>query len=137
MEGSERRVSGVGGGGRVGRVVLLLVGGLLAAWAGVGATDGVPGGVRERKFLVVKDLGTPVVESGTTEGGGGLLSVNSDAGEIRLHLAGATPGKTGGALRIANAAGQFVIVLRPDRVGNGLVGAYDRDGVGSELKPWP
>ena len=137
MDGMNARVRRLEREVRVGRILLLLVGVLLVAWAGLGATDGIPEVVRARKFLVVNDQGTPVVEIGTTESGGGLLSVNSAAGEIRLHLAGATPANTGGTLRIANVAGQFVIVLRPDRVGNGLVGAYDRDGVGSELKPWP
>ena len=44
---------------------------------------------------------------------------------------------TGGMVRVFNKTGEEVVQLRADEYGNGVVGAFNRKGVGRMLQPGP
>ena len=63
-----------------------------------------------------------------------VLFLNDEKGKSRV-IAGA--GDDGGSLSVYNKTENEVIQLIVDKYGNGVVGAYDREGKGRVLKPGP
>ena len=43
----------------------------------------------------------------------------------------------GGLIYVYNKTGEFIAEMRADEYGNGVVGAYNRKGIGRTLKPGP
>jgi len=116
--------------------------------------------IQARKFQVVNEAGREVVVIESWEFGGriatypakgeyrpsvslshdgsghGLLSVYDKDGNRKIYLGGNKHGN-GGAIFIINEMGAPVVQLHADEYGNGMVGAYNRKGVGRTLKPGP
>jgi len=86
--------------------------------------------------LAIKNReGKEIAYLGPSEDGeGGLLKIENKKGEDHIQLAA---GENGGEVIILNKTRGEVIQLYADEYGNGVVGAYNRKGVGRELKPGP
>ena len=55
----------------------------------------------------------------------------------RLTSMGVPTIDTGGMVAVFNKTGEGIARLKADDYGNGVVGAYNRKGMGRELKPGP
>ena len=55
----------------------------------------------------------------------------------RVRMTGGLEDMNGGGFAITNKTGEEVIQLRVDEYGNGVVGAYNRKGMGRTLQPGP
>jgi hypothetical protein len=117
------------------------------------ANDGI---IRAKGLVITNDEGLSVIRAAVTDNGNGLLTVKSKTGQDLIQ-AGSADGdgvltvksKTGQDLINAGASstgdgfmfegynktGEVVVQLKADDYGNGLVGAYNRKGMGRELKP--
>ena len=62
------------------------------------------------------------------------LFIENDAGLLQVGL---SANETGGMLGIYNKTGEGVVQLRADQHGNGVVGVYNRKGLGRTLEPGP
>ncbi len=59
-------------------------------------------------------------------------------GDMRILMSGEGVSEdNGGVLNLYNKTGENVVELRVDEYGNGIVGAYNRKGLGRALKPGP
>ena len=75
--------------------------------------------------------GKELVELGATTEGHGLVQTYGPNGKKLVQL-GAS--ENGGAVRVYNKTGEDVVQLRADEYGNGVVGAYNRKGMGRTLE---
>ena len=78
--------------------------------------------------------GKELVRLWSTTGGNGSLSTYSSQGKELVYL-GATDGGNGGYFGLSNKTGEEIVQLKADEYGNGVVGAYNRKGMGRTLKP--
>ena len=92
--------------------------------------------VMAENILVKKDAGKPVVGLAVDDAGYGVVMTLAPSGKTLVVL-GATRDDTGGSLRVFNKTGEDVVHLGVDEYGNGVVGAYNRKGMGKTLKPGP
>ena len=118
---------------------------LLAAWLGTDEDD-------NPSFSLFKNFFSPV-EISIGENGGKIamtdtagkttiLMVNDEIGG-KMFIAGSTDklaismgnDETGGFFSIKNKRGEDVVQLSANEYGNGVVGAYDRNGKGRTLEP--
>ncbi|MCK5603498.1 hypothetical protein KAR91_16555 [Candidatus Pacearchaeota archaeon] len=65
------------------------------------------------------------------------FSLMDSKGEDRLYMSSHDDQDDGGSIAILNKTGEEVVDLYVDEYGNGVVGAYNRKGVGRTLKPGP
>ncbi len=65
------------------------------------------------------------------------LSLRDSKGNVRLGMASRDDEDNGGLMEIYNKTNESVVQLRVDEYGNGLVGAYNRKGLGKTLTPGP
>ena len=66
----------------------------------------------------------------------GAIGLERD-GKIRVFLSGADDDNNGGYVTLYNKTEESVVQLDADEYGNGVVGAYNRKGMGRTLKPGP
>ena len=102
--------------------------------------------------------GKELVELTATVNGNGMVTTSAPSGQVLVALGSsdsdgvvttyapngqklveltATTDDTGGLLRVFNKTGEEVVQLHADEYGNGMVGAYNRKGMGRTLKPGP
>jgi hypothetical protein len=67
-------------------------------------------------------------------GNSGIFSINNKTGEVVVQ---AYANEDGGQLRISNKTGEEVVQAGVDEYGNGVVGAFNRKGMGRTLQPGP
>ena len=72
--------------------------------------------------------------SGAATSGDGLLTVSSKTGQDLIN-AGSGSDDNGFMFEGYNKTGEVVVQLKADDYGNGLVGAYNRKGMGTTLEP--
>ena len=101
----------------------------------VGATndDGI---IRGKALFLTNDEGVRVIYAGASTEGGGVLTVYSKTGK-NLIFAGANTEGNGFFFGGYNKTGESVVQLHADEYGNGVVGAYNRKGMGRTLEPGP
>ena len=68
--------------------------------------------------------------------GNGQLRVSLKTGQDLIYAGDSTEGD-GFLLKGYNKTGETVVDLRSDEYGDGVVGAYNRKGMGRTLKPGP
>jgi len=83
-------------------------------------------------FTVLSKEGKMLIDAGADGAGNGLLRVNSKEGQKLIHAGAAV---SGAWVELYNKAGEGIVQLYADDYGNGVVGAFDRKGKGSTLKP--
>ncbi|MCP4612405.1 MAG: hypothetical protein GY845_27220 [Planctomycetes bacterium] len=66
-----------------------------------------------------------------------LLSLIDSNENVRLSLLSSDDDDNGGYMTIRNKTNEDVVELGVDEYGNGVVGAYDRKGMGRQLTPGP
>jgi hypothetical protein len=113
--------------------------------------------VMAENILVMNDAGKIIVALGATTDGGGVVTTFAPNGKELVELGASDSGgmvttyapngkklvrlgmtaDTGGSLRVFNKTGEGIAVMRADEYGNGVVGAYNRKGMGRTLKPGP
>jgi hypothetical protein len=77
---------------------------------------------------------TPLVQAGALDDGHGALKVYSNDGDLRTGIAG---NEDGFQISGFNKTGDEVVHAYTDEYGNGVVGAYNRKGMGKTLEPGP
>ena len=137
--------------------------GLVAALT-YGATKPIPRVIEAGMFAVVghKNKTVAMLRSGRGDGGaliiygpkghvagkefisatvltpfGGSITVYGSEGKSAVSIDGSIDAKTGGYIGVANKTGETVVQLGVDEYGNGVVGAFNRKGVGRTLEPGP
>ena len=119
-------------------LVLLVVG--MCGVAVVGATNRSLYGIDEdgiitgKTLYLVNDEGKLAVGLGSDDGGNGMLHVYSITGELLMALG---EGANGFQIQGYNKTGEGVVQLTADDYGNGVVGAFNRKGMGRTLIPGP
>jgi hypothetical protein len=125
--------------------------------AATGDKDGRFDTVVVRHIWVKNDAGEFVVSLGADDGGDGLVRTMSAKGKDlvqlsatvndhgivttlqpngkRLLMLGATD--DGGGVVVFNKTGEAIAQMKADEYGNGVVGAYNRKGMGRTLQPGP
>ena len=78
--------------------------------------------------------GKALVVLGATVDGNGLVSTYQPNGKKLVRL-GASD--NGGMVHVANKTGESIAQMFADEYGNGVVGAYNRKGMGRTLEPGP
>ena len=73
---------------------------------------------------------------GVTVGGSGTVTTYDGQGNELVDIGSAVEGD-GGRLAVYNKTGQGVCDLGVDEYGNGVIGAWNRNGKGRTLKPGP
>jgi hypothetical protein len=63
-----------------------------------------------------------------------MISTYSTSGN---EMVGLRVSKIGGFVSVSNKTGERIVTLSPDEYGNGVVGAWNRNGKGSTLQPGP
>jgi hypothetical protein len=109
------------------------------------------------QHIVVKnDAGKTVIDLGTSDDGDGYVATMSAKGKDLVMVSSTVMGgaittyqpngkelvilgtsDNGGLVYVFNKTGQRIAEMIADDYGNGLVGAWDRKGMGRELKPGP
>lgn len=90
--------------------------------------------VARNAVSVMDEKGRSVVELRRTRTGGGITVLGQD--ESRVEVSQLATGNSGG-VAVHNRTGETVVTLCADEYGNGLVGAWNREGKGRTLKPGP
>ena len=97
----------------------------------LGATKGGRGTV-----TTSNDQGKEIVKLGATVEGDGTITTFDGQGKQLVDIGIMVDGE-GGRLQVYNKTGEFVCILAVDEYGNGVIGAFDRNGKGRTLKPGP
>jgi len=109
-----------------------------------------------RTIFVNNDEGRPVVALGANDNGDGLVVTESAQGKELVKLTSTVAGgafatfqpngkrlvrlsasDSGGLVYVYNKTGEDIAQMYADEYGNGVVGAYNRKGMGRTLKPGP
>lgn len=136
---------------------LFILSGLIAvAMVTWGATKPIPDVIKARKFAVPGLNGRQSVAITNNESGGIVLVGNSagdpsvvlmtnkdgsgyivaGAGEnAGISFFGRSLSDTGGEITIHNKTGEGIVRLYADEYGNGVVGAFNREGRGRKIRP--
>jgi hypothetical protein len=80
--------------------------------------------------------GKELVTLTATTRGEGAVRTYAPNGKVLVRL-GTTADDTGGSLTVFNKTGEEVVQLFADEYGNGVVGAFNRKGMGRTLQPGP
>ena len=87
------------------------------------------------KLMSVNNLkGDEVISFGADDEGNGNIVIKSATGEDRIFF-GHDELNSGGMITIHNKTGEGIAQMRTDEYGNGVVGAYNRKGIGSVVSP--
>ena len=125
--------------------------------AATGENDGTFDTVTARTIWVENDAGDTAVFLGANRVGDGVVSTRSAVGKTLVMLNSApdhkgtvqtfrpygkvlvdlSAGDEGGAVNVYNKTGESIATMYADDYGNGVVGAYNRKGMGRTLKPGP
>ncbi len=125
--------------------------------AATGGKDGDFDAVVARQIYVRNDAGQFVVTLGVDDDGNGLVYTKSAKGKELVKLTSTvdadgvvgtyrpngkrlvelTSTDNGGGVVVFNKTGEYIAEMRADEYGNGLVGAYNRKGMGRTLQPGP
>ncbi len=110
-----------------------------------------------RIIWVENDAGDVVVGLGTDDGGSGLVTTYSAERKELVKLTSTvnnygivntyqpngkevvrmTAGNGGGGIEVYNKTGERIVTIHADEYGNGVVGAFNRKGMGRTLTPGP
>ena len=112
--------------------------------------------VTARYILVKNHAGDDVISMGSLHGDGfvwtysaegkelvRLSSTVNDAGKVTTYqpngkeLVDLSAGDEGGVVNVYNKTGEGIAQMAADEYGNGVVGAYNRKGMGRTLQPGP
>ena len=85
-------------------------------------------------LMTISDLGTPLVTLASTVNGNGTVTTSRPNGKDLVDL---TSGENGGMIVVHNKTGEEIVQMGADEYGNGVVGAYNRKGMGQVLQPGP
>ena len=66
-----------------------------------------------------------------------VMQFSNKQEENRIRIFAGHKDENGGCIGIVNKTGETVVELKADEYGNGLVGAYNRKGMGRTLQPGP
>ena len=120
--------------------------------------DGYFDEVVARNIWVMNDAGEFVVSLGADDDGNGAVLTQSTEGKMLVLLSSTVDGQgtvttyyqlngkelvdlgatdNGGLIMVYNKTGEGIVQMGADEYGNGLVGAYNRRGMGRTLKPGP
>ena len=99
----------------------------------------VENAVMAQSVAVINDENKLAVSLGVAGDGNGTVTTYETNGselfgEILVDL---TASPNGGLVEIFNSAGEDVVQMYADDSGNGVVGAYNRNGIGRTLQPGP
>jgi hypothetical protein len=136
-------------------IVLLLVTTLLT---GANKKPDIAEEVRAKKIVLVDEQGKEVMVMGKINNAstiamfdskgkirfgtraddeGSSIYLSDSKEKTRLNLSSSDDDDNGGSMAIYNKTNECVVQLNADEYGNGVVGAYNRKGMGRELKPGP
>lgn len=92
-------------------------------------------GISGNGFLsVFGKAGKPLIFAGGDRAGNGILKVEANQGKGEISLQAQMP-RGGPGVLIVNKTGEEVVQLLTDKNGMGFVGAFNRQGRGSVLRP--
>ena len=125
--GTQAVLAGVGGAGNGHLSVGSKTGhGLFAAGADANGNGNIE---------VSSKTGVNLIKAGANEGGG-VLVIRSTTGK-EVIVAGSSVSGYGALMALKNKTGETIVQLRADEYGNGVVGVYNRKGMGHTLEPGP
>ena len=101
--------------------------------AATGFKDGHFESVTARHIWVTNEEDHIVVGLTAYDGTGSVRVLSAE----QKHLVTLSGIDTGGAILVHNKTGERIVVASADEYGNGVVGAYNRKGIGRQLKPGP
>ena len=109
--------------------------------AATGEKDGqfdsvVADSVMARTIFVANDDDNFVVSLGANDAGDGMVVTQSAQGKEMVRLGGSADGN-GGMINVFNKTGEDIVQMYADEYGNGVVGVYNRKGMGRTLQPGP
>ncbi len=92
--------------------------------------------VMARTIFVANDDDNFVVSLGANDAGDGMVVTQSAQGKEMVRLGGSADGN-GGMINVFNKTGEDIVQMYADEYGNGVVGVYNRKGMGRTLQPGP
>ena len=125
--------------------------------AATGEKDGTFDTVMARYIFVTNDVGAPIVGLGADDSGNGFVFTLSAKGKNLVELGATvdsegmiktyspngkrmvdlTANDRGGFVSVFNKTGKSIAQIKADQYGSGVVGAYNRKGIGRTLQPGP